>query len=119
MKKKLLALCAITLMVGCSTSQVSTAYKTETAVDTSVTTAWSLWQAYLQANPSTSQATQVQVTSAFNKVKATELIAIDATAAIASSTNTNSVSIALTAESVVASAFSDLGNLLAQFNIKL
>lgn len=129
--KKQFYLWAFTLLLGgglvaydgCSTSASSTAYKTETAVDTSVVVAWNLWTNYVVTAQVSSKA-QVPVVTAFNKIKAVELVVIDATAAAAATTNSASVSAGLaaaltTAESQMTQDLSDLGALLATFNIKL
>jgi uncharacterized protein YejL (UPF0352 family) len=105
-------------MAGCSSSQVTTAYKTEAAVDASVVAAWNMWTNYVAvANVPTN--TQVQVAAAFNKVKAAELVAIDATSIAVGSTNGGIITAMLNAEGAENQALSDLGNLLATFNIKL
>jgi hypothetical protein len=104
-------------LVGCSTSQTSTAYKTETAIDASVVTAYNLWQVYLQENPKTPASTVAQVVAAFNKVKALELVAIDATTL--ASTNSLYATNATAAVSAIGPAVTDLTTLLATFNIKL
>lgn len=103
--------------VGCSTSAVTTAYKTESAIDTAVTAAWQAWQSYLVNSKIEGKpiplSTQISVASAFNKVKATELMAIDATA---NSTNTLTLS---SATNDLTLAVQDLSNILLTFNIKL
>ncbi len=110
-------------LTACSTSQVTTAYKTETAVDTASTSAYALWQAHVAAEAAAGTpvpaATQTQVIAAFNKVKAAELVAIDATALAASTTNNASISAVLSDEGALTAAFADLGTLLGAFNIKL
>lgn len=101
---------------GCSTNQVSTTYKSEVAIDSSVQLAWQSWQTYVSiANPP--MATRIQVASAFNKVKLAEIAAVQATEI--ASTTTNSVVNATLSASQVQSALTDLSNLLASFNIKL
>lgn len=114
--KKLLYIGLAIVCIGCSTSQTTTAFKTESAIDASLTTAWSLWLAYVKANPTTSLTTQQEVSAGFNKAKAAELVAMDATTLAASTGNTNSLSISLTGET---QALTDLSTLLANFNIKL
>ena len=119
-KASLIAICLLSvgLYVGCSTSQVTTAYKTETAIDTSVVIAWNAWTNYA-AISAVPLATQVKVAAAFNKVKAAELVAIDATALAAQTTNTTVVTALLTSTQAESQALVDLGSLLASFGIKL
>lgn len=121
MKKKILILLATSTLcisfVGCSTSAVTTAYKTESAIDTAVTASWTAWQSYVTNSKINGSpvplATQVSVAAAFNKVKAAELLAIDATA-----NSTNALSFgAVTSD--LSLAVTDLSNLLLTFNIKL
>ena len=116
----LAAIAGVAIIVGCSTNSVSTAYKTSSAIDASVTTGWSLWQAYLQANPTVSTNTIAQVSAAFQKIQQAELVAIDLEAVAASSTNSAAITSALTtAIANESSELVDLENLLATFNIKL
>ena len=108
---------------ACSTSAVKTAYNTETAVDSATVAAWTLWQSYvtnaqIQGTP-VSANTQTEVSAAFNKVKAAELVVIDATALAASTTNGITATTLASDSAALESAFSDLGTLLAQFKIKL
>lgn len=105
---------------ACSSNEITTAYKTETAIDASVTTAWSLWEAYVKATPTVSAATQAEVSAAFQKVQAAEIAAIDATALAASTTNGIASSAAYeTALASMNQDFTDLQTLLATFNIKI
>lgn len=110
---------AILVDTGCSTSEVTTAYKTESAIDASVVAAWKGWQTYLSLNPGTSTNTIHQVSAAFNKVKAVELVAIDSTTLAAGTTNGITLSNAVNSVQAISPALTDLGNLLATFNIKL
>lgn len=111
-----IGLISITSFSGCTTSQTTAAYKTESATDAVVTAAWSTWLAYLKANSNISLATQQQVSAAFNKVKAAELVALDTTSLAATNGNTNGVAVSIAEET---QALTDLDNLLATFNIKL
>jgi hypothetical protein len=116
-------LLAVLAYGGCTSNQIATAYKTETAVDTSVVAAWSLWTNYVQlVNLSTNS--QVSVVAAFNKVKGAELIVIDASASLSATTNSASFSAAAQAAytqamSAMNQDLTDLGTALASFNIKL
>ena len=108
---------AAMLTTSCTTSQTTTAYKTETAIDASVVTAWNLWTNYASAaNVPTN--TRIQVAVVFNKVKAAELVAIDATAIAAASTNQTLLATMTSSVAAESAALTDLRNLLATFNIK-
>ena len=119
MKKLLLFPLAFALFLGCSSTQVSTAYKTETATDTAVTTAMNVWGAYVSANhPPVSE--ELQVKAAFEKVQAAELLVNSATI-IAQQTvgqTNNSITEITTDSAALAQALVDLTNLLQQFGVK-
>ena len=118
--KLLVSIICLAGIIGCSTNSVSTAYKTSSAIDASVTTGWSLWQAYLKANPGISTNTVAEVASAFQKIQAAELVAIDLESVAASSTNSPAITSALgTAITNESQELTDLEGLLGTFNIKL
>ena len=114
----LLALPAL-LFTGCSTGQIGTAYKVETATDTTIATAMSIWGDYVKANhPPVSEELQVQ--SAFQKVQAAELLANSATTIAAQNVgNTNLLNAVLTSSAAETQAFTDLVTLLQSFGVKL
>jgi hypothetical protein len=113
MKYLLVFMAALGLVVGCSTSQSTTAFQTETALDASVTTAWDLWQAFEKGSPQPA-ATVAKVDAAFQKVQLAEEAVIAASSAVA--TNSTGGTVDFTAANA---AFADLTTLLATFNIKL
>ena len=114
---------AVIFFSGCSTSAVTTAYKAESASDTFIATAWNLWtNAVVTLQIPTNH--QVPVVAAFNKTRAAEIVVIDATAALAATTNSATTGAALQAvytQSLAAFTqdLQDIGTLLGQFHIKL
>ena len=119
MKKLLItSTLGVLLLLGCTTNQVITAYKTETAVDASVVAAWGLWTNYATIM-NVPLNTRTSVASAFNKVKAAEIVAVQTTAVAANSTNQSFITVMTSNIAAESAALTDLGNLLATFNIKL
>jgi len=114
----LLATIGLCSFSGCTTSQVTTSYKTETAIDTSVVAAWGLWTNYATVM-NVPLSTRTNVAEAFNKVKAAEIVAVQTTIIASTSTNQSVLSTLTANLGAESAALTDLGNLLATFNIKL
>lgn len=106
------------IIVGCTTSQTTTAYKSESAIDASVVTAWSLWTNYA-VTTGVPMATRTNVAAAFNKVKIAELLVVQSTIAASGSTNQAVLNLMTSNAAAESAALTDLGNLLASFNIKI
>lgn len=110
---------ALAFSSGCATA-TGNAYKAEAATDATVTAAMTAWGDYVAQNHP-SAAVEQQVATAFANYQQAELLAIDATAAYAAMSSTNSAASTanmVAASASVANAMTDLTQLLTNLGVK-
>jgi len=112
----LLFLCAALVSpMGCTTSAV---FKSEKATAVTVETAMSGWNDYVgQFHPPVTA--ELKVKSAFEKYRAAEIVAIDATAAYAAAKTDANKSTMHAASAAVAASLGDLVTVIQSFGVKL
>lgn len=120
MKKFITALSAsltviLMVLIGCSTNQVTTAYKVEGATDIAVRAAMSGWNLYVgMKHPGTNA--ELQVMHAFKTVQAAEVTVVDATASLAANpTNTAPL---LAAQNAFSASIQNLNTLITTITNK-
>ncbi len=109
------------LFQGCA-GQTKVAYQVETGAQVTVETAMTAWGDYVKAHhPPASD--ELKVKLAYEKYQMANVAAVDATSALASLTDTNSVPrfslIASDATASAATALTELINVIKTFGIKL
>lgn len=105
---------------GCSTTQTTTAYKTEVAANIAVSAAMTAWGTYVsQAHPGTNA--EQTVWQAFQAYKASEIAAVTATETLATSpTNTPAITQAITtATASLSAASTNLVTVIQSFGVTI